>query len=195
MKKEELQSLGLTDEQIGKLFELNGKDINKAKSDVQAEMQTKIDGLSAQLTTAQDGLKKFEGIDPEKLNGEITKLNQQIATQKADYEKQLADRDFNDLLKNSIGSAKGKNVKAITALLNVDELKTSKNQKEDIQSALNALKAENDYLFDSDEPHRNAVTSTSNGASSTNSFTTDSEKVEAARRVMGLPSLNNKEGK
>ena len=51
----------------------------------------------------------------------------------------MADRDFNDLLKSAISEADGKNVKAITALLDVDALKSSQNQKEDIAQALKSL--------------------------------------------------------
>ena len=184
MKKEELTNLKLTEEQIEEIFKLNGRDVNAAKETAKNELQPTIDSLNNQIKTAQDGLKKFEGIDPEKLNNEIQNLNNQLASQKADFDKQIADRDFNDLLSSSINSFKGKNAKAITALLDVDTLKASKNQKIDIEKAIETVKKDNDYLFDSDEPHKNPVGGTGgqggNGGSSAS--------LAAIRAAIGLPA-------
>lgn len=186
MKKEELKALGLSEEQIAEVFKQNGIDVENAKKSAKADMQTTIDGLNNQLKTAEDGLKKFDGIDPEKLSGEIQSLNAQLATQRADFEKQIADRDFNDLLNTAILGAKGRSTKAIAALLDVDTLKASKNQKEDISSAIDALKKDKDYLFDSDEPinHPTARTDDGSGTSPASNI-----KINAARAVMGLPPL------
>ena len=56
MKKEELTSIGLTDEQAEKVFAMNGKDVNAAKDAVKASMQTNIDSLTEQLNTATESL-------------------------------------------------------------------------------------------------------------------------------------------
>ena len=77
--------------------------------------------------------------------------------QKANFEKQLADRDFDDLLNGEIRGSKAKNVTAVRALLDVETLKTSKNQKDDIAAALQKTKEENGYLFESDEPIDNGT--------------------------------------
>lgn len=99
----------------------------------------KVQNLTEQLDTAKESLKAFEGVDAAALNQKIKDLETDLANKDADYQKQIAERDFNDLLKESIASAKGKNAKAITALLDVDTLKASKNQKEDVAAALKAL--------------------------------------------------------
>ena len=56
---------------------------------------------------------------------------------------------------SAIASAKGVNAKAITALLDVETLKASKNQKEDIAAALKALTEAEDskMLFGAPEPN------------------------------------------
>ena len=93
--------------------------------------------------TAMEELKKqlegFKDVDVTALNQRITDLEAEKATIKKEYDDKIADRDFNDILKDSIASAKGKNAKAITALLDLETLKASKNQKEDIAAALKAL--------------------------------------------------------
>ena len=103
------------------------------------KQKDKVDSLSASLEEAKESLKSFEGVNVEELNKKIEDLNKQIAKNESEYEAKIADRDFNDLLKSAITEANGKNVKAITALLDVDALKTSSNQKEDMAKALKAL--------------------------------------------------------
>ena len=73
------------------------------------------------------------------LNERIKNLETEKSTIEADYKKQIEDRDFNDLLKDAITAAKGKNTKAIMALLDTDTLKKSKNQKDDVAAALKTL--------------------------------------------------------
>ena len=50
--------------------------------------------------------------------------------------------------KVAITSSKAKNSKAVKALLDLEALKSSKNQSEDIRTALEKVKSENDYLFE-----------------------------------------------
>lgn len=100
------------------------------------------------------------------MQGKVTTLNQQLADQKAAFDKQLADRDFDDLLNGAITKSKAKNVKAVRALLDIDAIKASKNQSADIEAALQKVKADNDYLFASDEPIDNpSFTGTTGGGS------------------------------
>ena len=99
----------------------------------------KVTSLTDQLNTAKEEMKKFNGVDPEALNNQIAALNQKLADKDTEYQNQIADRDFQDMLKTAIAEAKGRNAKAITALLDVEALKASKNQKEDIANALKAL--------------------------------------------------------
>ena len=55
---------------------------------------------------------------------------------------------FDHALEAAITGAKGRNAKAIRALLDVDTLKSSKNQEADIKAALEAVQKDNGYLFD-----------------------------------------------
>lgn len=161
MKKEDLTALGFTEEQIAEIQKLNGKDIQKEQEKVtKAELDR--DNYKGQLDTAQAALKKFEGVDVDQLKGEITKLTTDLQTKETEYQSQLADRDFNTLLDGEITTLGAKNAKAVKALLDIDVLKGSKNQTEDIKKALEAVKTENDYMFGSDEPFKNPVKPTGN---------------------------------
>lgn len=187
MKKEELTALGLNEEQIKGVQKLNGTDIEAAKKSKTDELQPKIDDLTKQLNTATEGLKKFEGVDVDQLQGEIQKLNKTIADNKAAYDASIRDRDFTDKLNASITKAGGRNTKAIAALLDLDALKASKNQDTDIASALETVKKDNDYLFGADQPIKNGVSGTSGSAGVSLS---DEAKLAAARAAFGLPPVN-----
>ena len=65
----------------------------------------------------------------------------------AEIEKIKSDYAFDASLKEAIRKASGRNEKAIMALLDVDTLKASKNQAQDIEAAITTLKKDNDYLF------------------------------------------------
>ena len=102
----------------------------------------------------QDKLDGFKDVDVSGLNQRIKDLEAEKANIQKDYDARIADRDFNDLVKESIAAVNGKNPKAITALLDVDTLKASKNQKEDIATALKALteKEDSKMLFGEPDP-------------------------------------------
>lgn len=116
------------------------------------KLRTARDNYKTQLDTATEQLKSFEGVNVEELQGKITTLNQQLSTQKADFEKQLADRDFDDMIGAAITKSKAKNVKAVRALLDLEAIRASKNQSADLETALKRVQDENDYLFESEEP-------------------------------------------
>lgn len=74
---------------------------------------------------------------------------------KDDYEKavndhtaELAGIKFQNMLDGAITAAKGRNTKAITAMLDVEALKGSEDQQAAINAALEDLKKDSGYLFD-----------------------------------------------
>ena len=127
------------DNQTKKLDAAN--DTIKANDTAMKDLQTKLDG--------------FKDVDVSDLNQRIKDLETEKANIQKDYDAKISDRDFNDLVKESISAVNGKNAKAITALLDVDTLKASKNQKEDIAAALKALteKEDSKMLFGEPEPN------------------------------------------
>ena len=116
------------------------------------KLRTARDTYKSQLDDATQKLEGFKGVNVEELQGKITALTDNLASQKAAFDKQLDDRDFDDMLNAAIIGSKAKNVKAVRALLDLEALKTSKNQSADIEAALKKVKEENDYLFTSEEP-------------------------------------------
>lgn len=101
MKTEELTALGLTEEQVKAVFSLNGKDIEKQKK-IAADLETERDNYKSQFEAADAALKKFDGIDPEKIQGEIQSYKDQLETQRKGYEKQLSQRDQRDWIEKKL---------------------------------------------------------------------------------------------
>lgn len=152
MKREDIKAkiTGVTDEQLDWLMDEHGADITREQGKL-TKLQAQVTDLTSQLTAAKDGLKAFEGVDVNDLKGQISKLQGDLTAKDTEYQQKLADRDFEDSLDKAISGAKGRNAKAIRALLDLDAIKASKNQEADLQAALQGLQKESGYLFESDE--------------------------------------------
>lgn len=146
MERKFLDDLGLDKEVIDKIMAQHGKDIEAHKSAAENAAKDR-DAYKGQLEDVSKKLKAFDGVDVEALRGEVDTLKQDMAAKEANYKSQLADRDFQALLTAGITAARGKNPKAIAALLDIDTLKASKNQKEDMAAAIKALAKSDAYLF------------------------------------------------
>ena len=117
-------------------------------------IKKKYDTSDIYFVCGSEKLKEFEGVDTKALNDEIEKLKQTITDNESSYKAKIEERDFNDLIEKAIAGKKGVNAKAIMALLDIEALKASKNQAQDIETQLDALaKAENSkMLFGEPEP-------------------------------------------
>lgn len=141
MKREDVKNQipGITEEQLNWIMQANGEDINREK--VAADQyKTQLASANAQLKTAQEGLAKFDGVDVEGLNAQITKLQ-------ADMKAQADESAFNNALDIAILGAKGRNVQAVRALLDLDALKGSKDRTADISKALEDAAKANPWAF------------------------------------------------
>lgn len=129
-------------------------DYDKQKEKLDAANET-IKANDTAMKDLQTKLDEFKDVDVSGLNQRIKDLETEKENIQKDYDSKIADRDFDDLVKESIVAVSGKNAKAITALLDVDTLKASKNQKEDIAAALKALteKEDSKMLFGEPEPN------------------------------------------
>ena len=141
MKREDVKNKipGITDEQLNWIMQENGADINREKS-AAATLQTRLDNANAQLKTAQDGLKAFDGVDVAGLQEQVTKL-------KADMKAQAEGFAFDNALDTAILGRKGRSVKAVRALLDLDALKGSADRSTDIAKALDEAAKANPWAF------------------------------------------------
>lgn len=161
------------------------KDYEAQKEKLEAAEQ-KSSASETTISSLKEDLKKFEGVDVTGLQQKITDLETDLQNKETAFQQKLADRDFDDLLTESIHGVNGRNAKAIRALLDVDALKASKNQKDDVAAAIKALTEAEDskMLFGAtDEP---ASTGNVIGTVKPNSGGTEDAALRAA---MGLPPV------
>ena len=131
-------------------------DYDKQKEKLDAANET-IKANDTAMKDLQEKLDGFKDVDVSGLNQRIKELETEKENIQKDCDAKIADRDFNDLIKESIAAVNGKNPRAITALLDVGMLKESKNQKEDIAAALKALTEAEDSKMLFGEPEPNPV--------------------------------------
>lgn len=154
-----LSELGIT------IPEDKKNDLEKAVAEnykTTAEFEKKVNRLTADLDaektarkTAEDTLKGFEGKDFEAITRERDEWKRKHEESEANHRREAEEREFNEILSAAITEAKGRNVKAITANLDLDKLRTSRNLDKDIKAALDSMRTEHGYLFDDNggNPH------------------------------------------
>ena len=143
MKREFLQEFRVGEEALPKevidaIMAENGRDIQKVKANFAdyEDMKIQLEQLQ-QDQSYEEAAKAWE----EKYNRAVE-----------DHKHQLAQMAFEKVLGEGIAKARGRNAKAITALLDVEALKASENQQAAIEEALEGLKHESRYLFEGEVP-------------------------------------------
>ena len=143
MKREFLQGLQVEGQPLPKeivdaIMAENGRDIENVKARF-----SDYDELKQQLAQTQEA---EDAIAVAKQWEE--KYNQTVDT----HRREMSDLIFSHNLENAIITAKGRNAKAITALLDVESIKSSEDQHRALEQALDALKDECAYLFQEETP-------------------------------------------
>lgn len=151
MTKEELIALGLTEEQIPGVFKINGIDVEKAKGDLSTK-ETELASIKEQLQNANTQIESFKEMDIETIKATADEYKQKYEQAQTEAKEKLEKIQFEHELENAIRDSKAKNVKAVKALLDIETLKDSKNRLDDIKTAIEATKTENDYLFRDVDP-------------------------------------------
>lgn len=155
------------------------------------DMQSqRLETAEGKVKTLTESLDRFKDVDVDSLNKDIETLKKQLEDKDKELADQLAERDFMDALKEGVHAAKGKDAEKIIRLLDVETLKASKNQKEDIAAAIKAM-AEDDVtkgMFNTDEPTKEGTGNVIGGIFKGSGDITDAQM----RAVMGLPPANTK---
>ena len=158
MTKEELQALGLNEEQIKEVFKINGIDVEKAKGDIEKlkndlqAKETELDTTKEQLKTANETIGSYKSMDIESIKKSAeeykSKFEEAQKKAKADMEK----LQFDHALENALTKSKAKNTKAVKALLDLEGLKLKDDEIIGLKDQLEKVKEKNDFLFETDEP-------------------------------------------
>lgn len=131
MTRKQLEDLGLTKEQADSIIKINGDDIENAKSASAAEiknLQTEVDGLKTQVGDRDKQLEtlKASAGDNADLKKQIEDLQTENATAKANHESELNQLKIDFAVEKALTGAKAKNIKAVKALLELEDAKLDK---------------------------------------------------------------------
>lgn len=105
MTLENLKELGLNEDQVKAVMEQYGKDVTKLQNE-NKKLTTDRDNWKKKAETAEDTLKKFDGIDLEQMKKEVEDWKQKAQDAEKDYQQKIYDRDFNDALTAAFGEIK-----------------------------------------------------------------------------------------
>ncbi len=112
MKRDQLKELGLEESVINKIMDLNGADIEKAKSS-SAEMQEENNALKAQLKERDKDLKNLRksAKDNEELSNSYKELQAKYEKDTADLSTKLSQTRLNSALDRELSKAEVRNAK------------------------------------------------------------------------------------
>ena len=92
-------------ETLNKEVAENYKTIAEFNKKIQKAEQDR-DEIKAQLNTATETLKGFEGIDPQKITEQLNSYKTAMEQAQAEYNKKIVERDFNDVLRAELDKQK-----------------------------------------------------------------------------------------
>lgn len=151
MNKEALLALGLTEELSTKIMETYGHMLPKSRLD---EAIAERDNYKTQLIDRDKQLKELEKSvgDNKELKEQIEKLQKDNKEASDKYFRDLHDLQLNNAVELAITGAKGKNGKAIKALLNLEKAEIKDGKVIGLEEQLTKLKESDGYLFEIASP-------------------------------------------
>lgn len=149
MTKDELKALGLNDDQIAKVTADYGKNY-VAKSQFNAKLE-ELKHAKAEMETRNkelDTLKK-NNTDNDALSKELETMKQAAKTREKEYKDQMSKMKLDFAVETALSGAKAKNIKAVKALLSMDNVKLDDDGKlTGLAEQVEGLKKSDGYLFD-----------------------------------------------
>lgn len=153
MTKEELKALGLTDDQISKIYEDYGKNYApKSQLNEKLEALKLAEKEKGDMTKQLDELKKTNASNAE-LTKQIETLQQAAKDREKEYAGQLSKIRLDNAVERALTGAKARNVKAARALLDLADAKLDeKGEVIGLSDKIKALQKSDAYLFDAGTP-------------------------------------------
>ena len=131
MTRKQLEDLGISKEQADSIMKINGDDIENAKSASAAEiknLQTEVTGLKTQVSDRDKQLEtlKTAAGDNETLTKQIADLQAENTKVKETHESEMNHLKIDFAVEKALTGAKAKNIKAVKALLELEDAKLDK---------------------------------------------------------------------
>lgn len=146
MKRDFLKNLGIEDKDIiDKIMDENSSDIGKAKGELQTykDKVTELEGTIATKDSEIATLTKKVG-DTDTLNQKIAQLEADKTSLTTELSTKVTEIQRDHAIEGKIRDAKGKNVKAIKALIDMSKVTYENNELGGLDDQLEALKGAED---------------------------------------------------
>ena len=145
MKREFLQSLlgeenPLSKEAVDAIMAENGRDIENAKAGF------------ADYQDLKQRLEELEKLDAEGLRQEAAQWQERFLQAQQEHTAQVEAMRFEMMVEKAVTAAQGRNIKAISALLDLPAIAAAEKPEEALHQALQTLQQESSYLFGSQTP-------------------------------------------
>jgi Phage minor structural protein GP20 len=152
MKREELEALGLTKEQIDPIMALNGRDIEKHKTAAET-VKAELDAAKAQLVEANTAIEGFKKLDIDGIKKAADEWKLKAETAETAAKQQVETLRFDHALEQALAGAKVKDPVSVKANLKTDLLKLAEDGNiSGLGEQLGKLKTEKAFLFEDDKP-------------------------------------------
>ena len=104
-----------------------------------------MEAANETIRQLQETVKKFDGVDAEKLKGDFEALQEK-------YNADTARLALDKALDIALLSSKAKDIRAVRSLLDGDKIKLDGDKLTGLDDQLEALKKSHDYMFESEKP-------------------------------------------
>lgn len=170
-----------------------------------AEHEKKVTRLTEDLTamteraeTAEKTLKGFEGKDFDAITRDRDEWKRKHDEAVETHKREAEEREYNEDLKAAATAAKCRDLKALTAHLDHEKLRKSRNRKADMEAAISAQRTERGYLFEDAGGNPQFTDPKGSGGGGGNSGTTpkDIQKIRdhSERQKAWVQYLTNHKG-
>lgn len=151
MKRDFLQNFKVGDQPLPKeiidaIMAENGRDIESAKAKF-----SDYDTVKEQLAEAQKTIQGFQSQDIDAIKRSAADWERKYNEAIAAHEAEKAETAFQTVVKEAVAAAHGRDVRAVVPFLDMEGLRKSKNQAEDLKAALETVRKEQGYLFEDDK--------------------------------------------
>lgn len=149
MTKEELKALGLTDDQVAKIMEDQGKNfVSKTQFNTKNEELKHAKEESGAITKQLEELKKANEGNKD-LAAQLEKMKTEAEARKKEYAATLNQMKVDSAVAMALTGAKAKNSKAVRALLDLTGAKVGEDGKvAGLEDQIKKIQESDPYLFD-----------------------------------------------
>ena len=148
MKREFLKEQGLSDEQVNAVMAQFGQEVNPLQDKIQ-NLTAERDGYVKQLGERDNQLKELseKAKGSEELQATINQLKESAKQAETNYQQELAKQQKSFAIDKALTGAGALNNKAVSALLNMDNVEFKEGTLTGLDDQLTALKESDGYLF------------------------------------------------